>query len=161
MIDTLLAKLNPASSTSTPLSINPSRLALTQTQRTQYRDVLMYLDKAQNAAKLSSGDSSTRAKIDVSALDEEYEYDEESDDEGSGGSGADDLQQSTSSLHIHPLPQKFAPAGILASTTLESRSRLSSPVSGRDPTSSEGEPSQEDTTNDGFANSAYFQPGTY
>ena len=155
-IDNLLAKLNPTSLMSTPLSINPSRLALTQDQRVQYRDVLMYLDKAQNSARVS-GEPSSRAKIDVSALDEEYEYDSESED---GSSGMEDLQESTASLHIHPLPQKFAPAGILASTTLESRSRLSSPVSGRDPASSENEQQQEDVADGGFANSAYFEPGT-
>ena len=175
MIDNLLAKLNPASSMSTPLSINPSRLALTQEQRLQYRDVLLYLDKAQSSTKASAGTdgASSRAKIDVSALDDEYEYDSESDDGGGGGggtsSGIEDLQQSTSALHIHPLPQKHAPAGILASTTLETRSRLSSPVSGRDPPSSEGEQgsAHEDGAGvggsagagDGFANSAYFEPG--
>lgn len=152
MIDNLLAKLNPASSMTTSLSINPARLALTPEQRTQYRDVLMYLEKGQTRV---SGEAA-RQKIDVSALDEEFEVESDSEDVGSG---MEDLQESTSSLHLHPLPTKRAPAGVLASTALESRSRLSSPVSGRDPTSSGESEALEDSADGGITSFAYFEPG--
>ena len=155
MIDNLLAKLNPASSLATPLSINPSRLALSAEQRSRYRDVLMYLDKGQNAR--AAGDAVPRQKIDVSSLDDEYDFASDSED---GSSGMEDLQESTAALHIHPLPARCAPAGVLASAALETRSlsRVSSPASGREPTESEH---QEEMADGGLANAAYFQPGMF
>jgi hypothetical protein len=157
MIDDLLAKLNPASSMCTPLSINPSRLALTAEQRSRYRDVLMYLDKGQNTGKASG--EAVRQKIDVSLLDEEYDYESESE---ACSSGIDELQESTSSLHIHPLPAKRAPAGVLASAALETRSlsRASSPAPGGEPASSESS-FQDELTEGGIANLSYFQPGAF
>ncbi|EKM52424.1 uncharacterized protein PHACADRAFT_30944 [Phanerochaete carnosa HHB-10118-sp] len=156
MIDNLLAKLNPASSTATPLAINPSKLTLTPEQRTQYRDILMYLDKVQGSSRVSS--EAARQKIDLSAFDEEFEEDSESE---GVSSGMEDVQESTPSFHLHPLPAKRAPAGVLAATALESRSRLSSPVSGRDPTSSGESDPHDDPAEGGITSSAYFEPGPF
>ncbi|KAI0087537.1 hypothetical protein BDY19DRAFT_994860 [Irpex rosettiformis] len=151
MIDNLLARLNPTSSTVTPLSITPSRLALTREQRTVYRDVLTYYEKGQGTSK---GAGEGLRKFDVSTLEEEYECDSDPEEV----SDVEDLQESTTSLHIHPLPASEAPTGLVAKTALESR--VGSPAFARDPASSEG--SQADilsSQEEGIGNLAYFEPG--
>lgn len=154
MIDNLLARLNPTSSMATPLAISPSRLALTPEQRNVYRDVLAYYEKSQSLSKSATEGG---RKFNVSALDEDSEYDSESDE----SIAVDELQESTSNLHINPLPATEAPAGLLAKTALESKSRLGSPASAR------GSGSEWDQLEDhassshsgGIGNLAYFEPG--
>ena len=151
MIDNLLARLNPTSSAVTPLSITPSRLALTQEQRTAYRDVLAYYEKGQGTCK---GAGESFRKFDVSTLEEEFECDSDAED----SSDVEDLQESTTSLHIHPLPVAEAPSGLVAKTALQSR--VGSPAFARDPGSSDG--SQADVISpqeEGIGNLAYFEPG--
>lgn len=153
-IDKLLARLNPTSSTFTPLSIVPSRIALTAQQRTTYRDVLAYYEKGQGSSK-SAGE--TLRKFDLSTLEEEFEYDSGSDD----STDVADLQEHASALHINPLPAAEAPTGLVAKTALESRSRLGSPVSSREPESSDGDHEEMVAAQDtGIGNLAYFEPGT-
>ena len=151
MIDNLLAKLNPAAPSNTPLSLNVSRLALSPEQRTAYRDVLAYFEKSQ-------GVKTPEKKIDVSSLDDDSEYDSDSDSGDAEGEGED-----SSSTFCQPhIPSKCAPAGLLAKAALEtrSRSRMSSPVTsahGR----SESEPGSEDIAaiEAGIGNLSYFEPG--
>lgn len=151
MIDSLLARLNPASSTVTPLSITPSRLALTAEQRTIYRDVLAYYEKGQGNCK-GAGDS--LRKFDVSTLEEEFEYDSDPEET----SDVEDLQESTNGLHIHPLPAAEAPSGLVAKTALESR--VGSPAFARDPGSSDSsQPEGASSQEEGIGNLAYFEPG--
>ena len=152
MIDNLLARLNPASSMSTPLAISPSRLALTPEQRNVYRDVLAYYEKSQSQSKSAA---ETARKFDVSALDEDLEYDSDSD----GSVAMDDLQESASALHINPLPATEAPAGLLAKTALESKSRLGSPSSVRGSGSEGDQVDDQASSHGGIANPAYFEPG--
>lgn len=158
-IDSLLAKLNPASASSTPLSINTARLPLTPAQRATYRDVLLYLDKAQNTARPSAAADGARPKIDVSALDADFEYDSDEDDDGSGGSGLEELQESAAGLHLYPRPATIAPAGVLASTA----SRLSSPDLAREPhaggSGASGSSAEGGVPAVGITSAAYFEPG--
>lgn len=152
MIDNLLAKLNPAAPSTTPLALNVSKLALTPEQRNVYRDVLAYFEKSQGVR------SSEKAKIDVSSLDEDSEYDSDSE----AGEAEGDSEDTSAALYQPFLPTKCAPAGLVAKTVLEtrSRSRLSSPaasVLGR----SESEGSDDVAAIEaGIGSLSYFEPGT-
>ena len=150
MIDNLLARLNPTAPSATPLSLNVARLALTPDQRAAYRDVLSYFEKSQSVRTVEK-------KIDVSTLDEDSEYESDSDNDTEGGD-ADDAASSVFQPHV---PTKCTPTGLLAKSALEtrSRSRLSSPeTSNHGRTESEG--SEETTsTGAGIGNPSYFEPG--
>lgn len=148
MIDELLNQLNPAPSLATPLSIIPSRLALTDSQRHVYRDVLAWFEKSQNGAKDNKG------RIDVSFLEDGSDDDFESDEEQSQ---ADETQNTSFDLsqQLRSLPGASAPAGLLVTTVLESQ-RQPSPT---------GETEHEDTEGKdlrierGIGSKGYFQPG--
>lgn len=153
--------LNPASQSATPLSINLPRLALTPEQRTQYREVLVYLDKSQGgSARSTSGEAKHTVRLNVSELESEWEEEDEDDE----GSGVDELQESTALLHIQPMPERNAPVGMMAQAALESRSslsRMSSPASNIAPSSSDGDQqTREETSGGGIGNADYFSPGT-
>lgn len=151
MIDSLLARLNPTSSTFTPLSIMPSRMALTPDQRIVYRDVLAYYEKTAGSYKSASDGS---RKFDLSALEEDSDYESETED----SSGVEDLQESTSALHIHPLPAVEAPSGLVAKTALESR--VGSPTLSKEHGSSDGSQTEAaSASEEGIGNFAYFEPG--
>ncbi|KAI0686308.1 hypothetical protein BC835DRAFT_1420504 [Cytidiella melzeri] len=151
MIDSLLARLNPTSATATPLSIAPSRMALTPEQRTIYRDILAYYEKGQGSCK-SACEGFRR--FDLSTLEEDSDYDSDSEE----STGLEDLQESTSALHIHPLPAAEAPSGLVAKTALESR--VGSPASAREHGSSEGSQIEAiSVQEEGIGNLAYFEPG--
>ncbi|PSS11026.1 hypothetical protein PHLCEN_2v3322 [Hermanssonia centrifuga] len=150
MIDTLLAQLNPTATTATPLSLNTSRLALTQEQRNSYRDVLNYLEKSQGCGRAES-----RPKIDVSSLEDESDYEEEEEE----GEALDDDEGFPGSLfQVHPLPTRCAPAGLLAKAALEtrSRSRMSSPTDSAERSTDADSPEE-----GGIGNLAYFEPGMH
>jgi hypothetical protein len=151
MIDSLLARLNPTSSTFTPLSIIPSRLALTPEQRIAYRDVLAYYDKTAGSSK-SIPDGSR--KYDLSALDDDLDYESETEE----SSGVEDLQESTNALHIHPLPAVEAPSGLVAKTVLESR--VGSPALSKEHSSSgSSQVEAASASEEGIGSLAYFEPG--
>ncbi|KAI0073211.1 hypothetical protein K474DRAFT_1603752 [Panus rudis PR-1116 ss-1] len=121
MIDNLLQQINPTPSLATPLSIVPSRLALTEAQREQYRDVLSWFEKAQSGVK---GD--LREKIDVSPLEEGYEEGADSDDEGSQDSNCPDACAAALARQLRFLPGESAPAGLLVSAVLDSTKKKQS-----------------------------------
>ncbi|THH33350.1 hypothetical protein EUX98_g804 [Antrodiella citrinella] len=150
-IDELLSQMNPTPSLATPLSIIPSRLALTDSQRFTYRDALAWLEKAQSCSK-----SDMKAKIDVSFLEDGSDSDLDSDDNMSLD---DDLQSSSSSsTQFTSLPGASAPAGVLAAVALESRHRAHATTDM--PPHLEGlEPSQDLKIEGGIGSKAYFQPG--
>ncbi|TCD60645.1 hypothetical protein EIP91_009746 [Steccherinum ochraceum] len=155
MIDQLLGRLNPSPSLATPLAIVPSKLCLTPEQRQRHQAVLAWLDKHRGGSKNATD---PRAKIDVSALEDEpcsdesgEEDDDEDDEEGDEFAAAFLLQ-------LDFTPAASAPAGILASTALLC-SRRCSPT----PASPEGEPSEEDSRDlkveGGIGCRTYFAPG--
>ncbi|KAI0791090.1 hypothetical protein C8Q75DRAFT_816566 [Abortiporus biennis] len=147
-IDELLSQLNPTPSLATPLSIVPSRLSLTDSQRNMYRDVLVWFEKSQSGAK-----SDVKSRIDVSFLeDSEDEFD--SDDEMSLG---DENQASSSkalSRSFGSLPGSSAPAGLLVNAVLDIQRQL---TPGKD---AEMEEDSEDMRIErGIGSKTYFQPG--
>ena len=151
-IDELLSQMNPTPSLATPLSIVPSRLALTDKQRFIYRDALAWLEKAQTCSK-----SDMKAKIDVSFLEDGSDSDLDSDDNMSLD---DDTQSSASSSHFTSLPGASAPAGVLAAAALESNPRGLSPM--RVSPHPEGlEDTKDLKIEGGIGCKTYFQPGMY
>lgn len=150
-IDELLSQMNPTPSLSTPLSIIPSRLALTDSQRTTYRDALAWLEKAQTCSK-----ADMKAKIDVSFLEDGSDDDLDSED---GMSLDDDVQSSSgSSSQFSSLPGAAAPAGVLAAAALESTQRGLSPM--RVSPHPEGPEDTKDLKIEGgIGCKTYFQPG--
>ncbi|KAH8092166.1 hypothetical protein BXZ70DRAFT_898356 [Cristinia sonorae] len=150
-IDELLSQMNPTPSLTTPLSIIPSRLALTDSQRCTYRDALAWLEKAQSSSK-----TDLRAKIDVSFLEDGSDSDLDSEDDKMS---VDDDVPSTSrrSVRFSHLPGAAAPAGVLAAAALESN-RGKSPMR-VSPLPEEPEDSQDLKIEGGIGSKSYFQPG--
>ena len=147
MIDELLNQLNPAPSLATPLSIVPSRLALTDSQRHIYRDVLAWFEKSQSGAKDNKG------RIDVSFLEDGSDDDFESDDEQSQ---SEDTQPAVGfSQQLRSLPGSSAPAGLLVTTVLESQ-RQPSPTGETGNQDAEGKDLRIER---GIGSKGYFQPG--
>ena len=50
MIDNLLNQVNPGPTMATPLTLVPARLPFTPKERTEYRDILTYLERAAQQA---------------------------------------------------------------------------------------------------------------
>lgn len=144
MIDTLLQQLNPKPSLCTPLTLVPSRLALTDSQRAAYRDVLSWFEKVQSGVRVDG-----KEKIDVSVLEDGYDEGLDSDNEGNSSDAHDALP----APQPHLLPGGSAPAGLLASAALYSDSAIASP------------PSPEETRDlkveKGIGSKTYFQPGEF
>lgn len=144
-IDDVLNQLNPAPSLATPMSIVTSKLTLTESQRTTYKSALSWLEKPQNASK---GQGDPRAKVDISTFDDS--------DMDSDGESSDD--QIESPIEMGPLLGRFAPAGLLVRTAIESGTRCSA-----DATSSTSNTGVEDSIDRsieaGVGSKDYFQPG--
>ena len=149
-IDNLLAQLNPAAPTATPLALNVAKLALTPEQRAAHRDVLAYFEKSQGVR------SGERTKIDVSTLDDESDYDSDEDTLSCGDADVEDISGSIHQLH---LPTRCTPTGMIAKAALESRSRSRMPSpdasAGRTDSDSEDPVAAEG----GIGNLSYFEPG--
>lgn len=144
--------MNPTPSLATPLSIIPSRLALTDSQRFVYRDALAWLEKAQSCSK-----SDLKAKIDVSFLEPDgSDSDVESEDNMS--LDGDAHCSSKPSTHFTSLPGASAPAGVLAAAALESSHRRRSPMP-VSPHPEGTEDSQDLKVEAGIGCKTYFQPG--
>lgn len=151
MIDTLLQQLNPKPSLCTPLTLVPSRLALTDSQRAAYHDVLSWFEKVQSGARVDG-----KEKIDVSLLEDGYDEGLDSDNEGN----SPDVHDNLPAPQPHLLPGGSAPAGLLASAALDSDSAIASPPS------PEMSLKQEEETQDlkvekGIGSKTYFQPGEF
>lgn len=153
MIDSLLFQVNPKPSLSTPLTIVPSRLALSDTQRIVYRDVLTWFEKAQSGTR---GDG--REKIDVSALEDGYEEGLDSDDEVNHDASQDtDACAAALARQLRFLPGPSAPAGLLVSAVLDSTQFEEAPSLSAG--SEEGEELQDLKVEQGIGSKLYFQPG--
>ena len=149
MIDTLLQQLNPKPSLCTPLTLVSSRLALTESQRAAYRDVLSYFEKVQSGARADG-----KEKIDVSVLEDGYDEGLDSDGEGNHA----DIPDTPNAPQPHLLPGGSAPAGLLASLALDSDRATSSPPSSDVP-SKDDEETKDLKIEKGIGSKKYFQPG--
>lgn len=149
MIDSLLQQLNPKPSLCTPLTIVPSRLTLTDSQRATYRDVLSWFEKVQSGGKADGKD-----KIDVSVLEDGYDEGLDSDNEGNTPLVSD----APSAQQPHLLPGGSAPAGLLASAVLDSDRVTASPPSTKIQLKQEGE-TEDLKVEKGIGSKKYFQPG--
>ena len=154
MIDQLLSRLNPSPSLATPLTIVPSKLALTPAQRLTHQNVLSWLDKHRTGSK-AVGDP--KSKVDVSALEDEPVSEDEGEDDSEDGDLVEDEATAVLLRQLDFTPAGPAPAGILASAAL-SCSRHESPTS----SSSKGpdEDSRELRIEGGIGSKSYFAPGT-
>lgn len=152
MIDQLLNRLNPSPSLATPLAIVPSKLTLTSEQRIKHQSALAWLEKHRTGSRATQD---SKAKVDVSALEDDPVSDD-SMDEGSDEEEGDEDAPRTLLNELDFAPAGPAPAGILASTVL-SLSRHQSPIPG---SSSAGEDSRDLRVEGGIGSKSYFAPGT-
>ncbi|THH32188.1 hypothetical protein EUX98_g1983 [Antrodiella citrinella] len=140
-IDQLLGRLNPPPSLATPMSIVPSKLALTPAHRAKHQAVLAWLERNRNSVKY---------KVDVSALEDGPVSDDDGEDDEEGADKKSILRQ------LNFTPGGSAPAGILASTAL-SCNRHQSPTPGSHATTDED--CRDLRVEGGIGSRSYFQPG--
>lgn len=177
MIDNLLSRVNPGPTMATPLTLVPARLPLSSKERTEYRDILSYLERAaQQAGQRVLGDGRTR--FDISAL-EDIISDEDSDTDedmanvaaaaaaGTGGAAAPQTTDGTASpvrgtsvertvKPVDSILEAMAPTGIMAIAALQSNRAAASAMP--DDSSTDSAHSHESK---GVAGESYFLPGAY
>ncbi|KAI1785437.1 hypothetical protein LXA43DRAFT_899849 [Ganoderma leucocontextum] len=170
MIDNLLSRVNPGPTMATPLTLVPARLPLSSKERTEYRDILSYLERAaQQAGQRVLGDA--RARFDISAL-EDIISDEDSDTDEDmvtaaaaaaasapqGGDGAaSPVRGSSVERAVQPVDtilEAMAPTGIMATAALQSSRAAASAMP--DDSSTDSAHSHESK---GVAGESYFLPG--
>ncbi|OCH87693.1 hypothetical protein OBBRIDRAFT_814001 [Obba rivulosa] len=124
-VDELLDQINPPSATATPLGIVPSRLLLTPSERVAHREVLTWLERSAVQNLRAGGES--RAKFDISSLEEGADSDVDSDEDNllDIGSVRGSSPSGSSCDRIQSLPEESTPAGLLATSSfLYRRSKL-------------------------------------
>ncbi|KAI0073841.1 hypothetical protein K474DRAFT_134101 [Panus rudis PR-1116 ss-1] len=147
LVDQLLQKFNPTPTLATPLTIIPSRLALTDVQRNTYHEVLSWFERPQNAAR-AAGINQARIAVteddadDLSASGDDDEVDSEKKDDGSGGMA--ELESVASGL---------APVSELAKAVLECNEKLAQ----EEHVSTDTDKAKEYKVESGIGNHAYFQ----
>ena len=168
MIDNLLSRVNPGPTMATPLTLVPARLPLSSKERTEYRDILTYLERAaQQAGQRVLGDG--RARFDISALEDIPGSDEdtESDEEmvanavgaGDAKEGSASPKRGASVEHMQPVDtvlELMAPTGMMAAAALQTS---------RAATNAKPDSSSESSANShgskGVAGDEYFLPGSF
>ena len=174
MIDNLLSRVNPGPTMATPLTLVPARLPLSSKERTEYRDILSYLERAaQQAGQRVLGDG--RARFDISALEDIISEEDSDTDEDmanvaaaaaaggaapQGGDGAaSPVRGSSVERSVQPVEsilEAMAPTGIMATAALQSNRAAASAMP--DDSSTDSAHSHESK---GVAGESYFLPGAY
>ncbi|KAM5540986.1 hypothetical protein V8D89_005297 [Ganoderma adspersum] len=172
MIDNLLSRVNPGPTMATPLTLVPARLPLSSKERTEYRDILSYLERAaQQAGQRVLGDG--RARFDISALEDIISEEDSDTDEdmanvaaaaAAGGAApqpgdgaASPVRGSSVERAVRPVEsilEAMAPTGIMASAALQSNRAAASAMP--DDSSTDSAHSHESK---GVAGESYFLPG--
>lgn len=161
MIDNLLTQVNPGPAMATPLTLVPARLPLTPKERTEYRDILTYLERtAQQAGQRFMGDG--RTKFDISALEDVMSEDESDTDEDMGVEGATSPKRVSSPKtdavqSVDTILEVAAPTGIMAAAALQNNRTGARSVQD---SSSESSASQQGV-DAGVAGESYFLPGAF
>ncbi|KAI0758853.1 hypothetical protein C8Q74DRAFT_1372764 [Fomes fomentarius] len=161
MIDNLLNQVNPGPTMATPLTLVPARLPLTPKERTEYRDILTYLERtAQQAGQRFMGDG--RTKFDISALEDVMSEDESDTDEDMGVEGSTSPKRVSSPKtdavqSVDTILEVAAPTGIMAAAALQNSRTGAKSVQD---SSSESSASQQGV-DAGVAGDSYFLPGPH
>lgn len=162
MIDILLNQVNPGPTVSTPLTLVPSRLSLTDAERSAHREVLSWLEKA---ATQSSGKSTAELsrRFEIATLEDDSDLDSLEDEEEDHEMDASGRPSAPVSSHqIRTVIEETTPAGLLANASLRHARVTSGTTPSATNSNSDGN-SNKDThvTELGPGSENYFLPGKY